>query len=143
MTPARDPRLRDQLGRPQPIGAPGEPVSDAPALPPADALAAADRLLRDGRPFTAHEVLEAVWKSPGTADREFWRGLAQLAVAVTHACRSNPTGARSLAERAAANLAPYAAESPYGVDVDGLLRWCRAVEADPTTATMPPPLGGG
>jgi len=133
-------RPRDALGRPQPFGSPGEPASDAPALPPAAALVEASRLLREGRPFTAHEVLEAVWKATDGPERELWRGLAQLAVAVTHAMRGNPTGATALFERAAASMAPYDATTLYNIDVAGLRRWCAAAAADPALAETPPDL---
>ena len=33
-----------------------------------------------GRPFHAHEVLEASWKAAPPAERDLWQGLAQLAV---------------------------------------------------------------
>src|ERR1019366_2346722 len=64
-------------------------VPDDLLLPPADALALAQRLLDSGRPFHAHEVLEASWKAAPQAERELWRGLAQVAVGLTHAQRGN------------------------------------------------------
>ena len=139
-------RPRDDLGRPQPPGSPGQPPTDAPALPPAAALAEATRLLNEGKPFAAHEVLEAVWKATETSERELWRGLAQLAVGVTHAMRGNPTGATALFERAAASMAPYEGTqhdgtTPYGLDVSGVRAWCLAAAADPAMANAPPHLG--
>ncbi|MFP3670017.1 hypothetical protein SB717_33505, partial [Priestia sp. SIMBA_032] len=60
---ARQARPRDALGRPLPYGAVGvEPVSEEP-LPPAETIAVATALLRQGRPFSAHEVYEVRWKS--------------------------------------------------------------------------------
>lgn len=76
-------------------------------------------------PFHAHEVLEDAWKAAADAERALWKGLAQLAVGVTHAARGNPTGARNLLLRGADNIEPYQAEPPYGIDVAGLLRWAR------------------
>ena len=65
---AQQARPRDALGRPLPYGAAGvEPVSEEP-LPPEETLAAARALLDQGRPFSAHEVLEVRWKTgPATA----------------------------------------------------------------------------
>ena len=61
---ARNSRPRDALGRPMPHGAPGVPtMPEDVVLPPAEALAEAQRLLDTGRPFHAHEVLEADRKS--------------------------------------------------------------------------------
>lgn len=59
----RQTRPRDALGRPLPYGASGgvEPVPEE-VLPPADTLDSARRLVLEGRPFAAHEVLEARWK---------------------------------------------------------------------------------
>jgi hypothetical protein len=137
----RNSRPRDPLGRPlarDSIGLP--PAVDQPALPPDEALVEASRLITGGHPFEAHEVLEAAWKTTDGADREFWRGLAQLAVGATHAARGNEAGAESLFKRAAGNLSRYVDQPPYGVDVPGLLAWCRAAALDRTLAMKPPPL---
>src|SRR5690242_16937535 len=94
---ARSARPRDGLGRPLDRGSAGEPPApDAAALAPADALETAQGMLDDGRPFHAHEVLEASWKAAPPAERELWRGLAQLAVGLTHARRGNAAGAAAL-----------------------------------------------
>ncbi|HSO68658.1 MAG TPA: DUF309 domain-containing protein, partial [Arachnia sp.] len=59
----RQARPRDALGRPLPYGATGvEPVSDEP-LPPLESVELARSLVAEGRPFAAHEVLEARWKA--------------------------------------------------------------------------------
>jgi uncharacterized protein len=97
-------------------------------------------LLSGGHPFEAHEVLEAAWKATDGADREFWRGLTQLAVGVTHAARGNSDGSKSLLLRAAGNLSRYLENPPYGVDVSGLEAWARTAAANPSLATNPPPL---
>jgi hypothetical protein len=127
---ARNARPRDDLGRPLPRGTAGHVPYDGPALAPADALAAAQRLLDEGRPFTAHEVLEAVWKDSPGAERELWRALAQLAVGITHRLRGNERGADALLGRAAAGLAGYAGTRPHGVDVDGLRGWAAAPSSE-------------
>src|SRR6185369_7947024 len=60
----RSARPRDVTGRPLPRGAAGVPPVPEPAPgPPAELLDAAQRLLDDGRPFAAHETLEAAWKA--------------------------------------------------------------------------------
>ncbi len=118
---ARNARPRDALGRPLPRDAAGQqPLPDAPALPPRQALAVAQDLLDDGRPFHAHEVLEAAWKAAPAAERDLWQGLAQLAVGLTHARRGNARGAVALLRRGANRLAGYPAPAPHDVDVDGL-----------------------
>jgi hypothetical protein len=124
---ARQARPRDELGRPLPYGAVGvEPVPEA-ALPPEETLAAAEELVRAGRPFSAHEVLEARWKECPTGERDLWQGLAQLCVAATHAARGNAVGARRLLERATGRLRAYEAGAgpTYGVDLDRAVAWCR------------------
>jgi uncharacterized protein len=127
----RNARPRDLLGRPLPRGAEGFPPYDEPALAPEEALAEAQRLIDAGRPFTAHEVLEAVWKASSGPQRELWRGLAQLAVAITHGLRGNDAGAATLRHRAAEHLAPFAGTRPYGIDVDGLRGWSLQPSGDP------------
>jgi hypothetical protein len=108
-------RARDALGRPVADGSPDavEPVPDEP-LPPYDAVKEARRLVTIGRPFFAHEVLEASWKAAPAAERDLWQGLAQVCVGLTHLQRGNDVGASRLLERGAALLA---GQSPaYGVD---------------------------
>lgn len=132
----RSARPRDRLGRPL-ARRPGRqlPPVDPPALTAAETLARAQTLLAAGRPFEAHEVLEARWKAPDEPDPQLWRGLAQLAVGVTHRERGNLTGATALLTRAAATLTAYAGSTPYGVAVDALRAWA----ADPGAASAQPP----
>lgn len=106
-------RARDAFGRPVPEGSP-DAVAPVPeeALAPEQALDLAQQLLDEGRPFFAHEVLEAVWKAYGR-DR-YWQGLAQLCVGVTHLQRGNPEGAAALLRRGAGNLEGRLAT--WGVD---------------------------
>jgi len=113
-------RPRDALGRPLPRDAAGEPPVSDQALPPVQALAEAQRLLDAGRPFHAHEVLEAAWKAAPDADRDLWQGLAQIAVGLTHALRGNAHGAAALLRRAVRRLDGYPDQGPYGIDVAGL-----------------------
>jgi uncharacterized protein len=143
----RNARPRDGLGRPLPPGAPGVPTTpDDVSLPPAETLREAQRLLDTGLPFHAHEVLEAAWKAAPDAERELWRGLAQLAVGLTHAARGNAAGASRLLRRSADRIAPYAGSPPHAVAVAELAAWARELAdrideigaADlPSTATVP------
>lgn len=120
---ARNARPRDALGRPLPRDATGiEPVPEQ-ALPPEETLARAQELLEEGRAFAAHEVLEARWKAAPDEERELWRGLAQLAVGLTHAQRGNRRGARELRRRGAERIAAFASDPPYHIDVPGLRAW--------------------
>ena len=133
---ARTARARDELGRPLPRSA----ASDVPRIPddlviaPDEAAVLGGQLLAEGRPFHAHEVFEAAWKSLPEADpeRELWRGLAQVAVGLTHARRGNAAGAVTLLRRGAANVAGF----PGGPGLDpafaaaGATRVADAIERD-------------
>jgi len=135
----RNARPRDALGRPlDPADGPGSGVAGTDRIPDdlvitgAEAAALADRLLRDGRPFHAHEVLEAAWKSGPAGERDLWQGLAQIAVGLTHARRGNARGAVALLSRGAERVRGYQAgadsqrtagqpASPFGMNVDAFL----------------------
>jgi hypothetical protein len=128
---ARNARPRDALGRPLPYGAVGEErAPEGVVRTPERSLAEAQELLDAGLPFHAHEVLEDAWKSAPEAERQLWRGLAQLAVGLTHAARGNARGAATLLDRGAGNIAPYAAAAPHGVAVTELAGWGRSLAAD-------------
>ena len=109
MTRDRDPagrprnaRPRDGLGRPLDRAEPAASQARIPddlAITGPDAARLADQLLREGRPFHAHEVLEAAWKSAPPRERDLWQGLAQIAVGLTHARRGNARGAVALLRR--------------------------------------------
>jgi uncharacterized protein len=130
---ARNARPRDAYGRPLARGTVGEATtSDAEAAElardPVAAVAEAQRLLDADRPFHAHEVLEAVWKSAPEREREMWRGLAQVAVGLTHVRRGNPVGAHALLTRAADRLAAEPGTgAPYGLDLPRLVADVRAL----------------
>jgi hypothetical protein len=136
----RNARSRDALGRPLSRRSANPPAADPPALPPAQALAAAQQLLDTGQPFTAHEVLEAVWKDSSGPDRAVWRGLAQIAVGITHALRGNESGARSLLTRGAASLGEFAGRPPDGIDIDGVRSWANKAATDLALVSQPPRL---
>ena len=117
-------RPRDGLGRPLPHGGEGvERVPEGLALPPRESLTEAQRLIDEGRPFHAHEVLEGTWKAAPPSERDLWQGLAQLAVGLTHAMRGNSTGAVSVMTRGRNKISAYADAPPYGIDILGLVAW--------------------
>jgi uncharacterized protein len=135
----RNARPRDASGRPMPRGQSGEDrVPDDLSLPPEDAIAEAQRLIDAGRPFHAHEVLEASWKADPGPERDLWQGLAQLAVGLTHAQRGNARGAVALLRRGADRVHTYEAAGPHGVDVAGAVmysqRLAQRIEDDGLTA---------
>lgn len=116
----RNSRPRDELGRPLTRGA----AADAPRVPediavsPVQAADLGGALLAQGRPFQAHEVFEAAWKSGPPAERDLWQGLAQIAVGITHARRGNAVGAVALLRRGARRIgARHGTQAgPYGID---------------------------
>ena len=147
----RNARPRDAAGRPLPRGAEGmERVPEDLVLSPGETVTEAQRLLDAGLPFPAHDVLEAAWKAAPAQERELWRGLAQLAVGLTHAQRGNAVGAVSLLDRAAERIGAWAAPAPAGVDIAGLRVWAdalarrieRAGLADLSDADLRPRLRG-
>ena len=105
----REPRARDAAGRPVPAGSADavEPVPEQ-ALLPAQALTLARHLLAQGRPFFAHDVLEARWKAAPADERDLWQGLAQVCVGLTHLQRGNARGGARLLRRGAGRLSGYA-----------------------------------
>jgi hypothetical protein len=119
----RNARPRDALGRPLPRGVAGEQrVPDDLAVVPAEALALAQQMLDGDRPFHAHEVLEASWKTAPPAERDLWQGLAQIAVGITHARRGNARGAAALLRRGGQRVGGYAAAHPHGIDARSIAR---------------------
>jgi uncharacterized protein len=130
----RNARPRDALGRPldrdgaegSGDGAGEDRIPDDLSLAGPDAARLADELLRAGRPFHAHEVLEASWKSGAAGERDLWQGLAQVAVGLTHAHRGNARGAVALLTRGTQRVRAYQAASPaqdrpYGIDLAAFL----------------------
>jgi uncharacterized protein len=128
----RNARPRDALGRPlKPDQADGqETMPDDLVVSGPEAARLADQLLRAGRPFHAHEVFEAAWKTGPADERDMWQGLAQVAVGLTHAHRGNDRGAVTLLRRGADRVRAYrdrAGEGapgsagwggrPYGMDI--------------------------
>jgi hypothetical protein len=129
---ARQGRPRDALGRPLPYGSVGVPPVPEEPLPPRDTVRAAQRLVAQGRPFAAHEVLEARWKAGPPQERDLWQGLAQLCVGITHARRGNAVGAGRLVQRGTDRLESYrSAGGPcHGADLDAWLAAARSAVVD-------------
>jgi hypothetical protein len=131
---ARSARPRDGLGRPLPYGTEGVPRQpEGVVRRPQETVTEAQALLDAGKPFHAHEVFEDAWKSGPEEERALWRGLAQLAVGLTHAARGNAVGGARLLRRGAGALAGWETEQgedrPYGIDLAGLTRWARELAA--------------
>ncbi|WP_406462598.1 DUF309 domain-containing protein [Streptomyces sp. NBC_01622] len=132
---ARNARPRDGLGRPLPYGADG--VARQPegvVRAPEETVVEAQALLDEGKPFHAHEVFEDAWKSGPDEECALWRGLAQLAVGLTHAARGNVTGGARLLRRGAGGVEEWVSltgrERPYGMDLAGVAAWARGLGDD-------------
>ncbi|CAM5282271.1 hypothetical protein SALBM217S_05282 [Streptomyces griseoloalbus] len=112
---------------------------------PEESVAEAQRLLDEGKPFHAHEVFEDAWKSGPEAERELWRGLAQMAVGLTHAARGNVTGGARLLRRGAVAAEEWAAGGelrPHGIDLPGVIAWARELAAEVERGEGGPPDAG-
>ncbi|WP_248962388.1 DUF309 domain-containing protein [Sphaerisporangium perillae] len=116
----RNARPRDALGRPLPKGAPGvERVPDDYAPDARCAIADAIGYLAEERPFHAHEVLEARWKTGPPEERELWQGLAQICVGLTHLQRGNTRGAATLLDRGADRIVRYESGTSTDLETSG------------------------
>jgi uncharacterized protein len=121
---ARNARPRDGLGRPLPYGEEGvERQPEGVERTPDETISEGQSLLDDGKPFHAHEVFEDAWKSGPDEEHDLWKGLAQLAVGLTHMARENPVGAVTLLRRGADHISGYSESPPHGIDVAGLWTW--------------------
>ncbi|MFJ4834940.1 DUF309 domain-containing protein [Streptomyces sp. NPDC088747] len=152
---ARNARPRDGLGRPMPYGTDGvERQPEGLVRSPEETVAEAQTLLDEGKPFHAHEVFEDAWKAGPDEERALWRGLAQLAVGLTHAARGNVTGGARLLRRGAGALEEWVSDSgrarPYDMPLAELSSWARelagVVERDGAAvgaAAWAPRLRGG
>ncbi|WP_344236807.1 DUF309 domain-containing protein [Actinocorallia libanotica] len=99
-------------------------MPDELELGPEESISAAQNLLDADRPFHAHEVLEAYWKACPEEERPLWRGLAQLAVGITHVRRGNEKGSQALFSRACAVLEAYRGPR-HGLDVPAIIEGVR------------------
>ena len=95
------------------------------------------RLLNSGRFFEAHEVLEDIWREAPSAEKKYWQGLVQVAVALHHHSTGNLVGAKSVMARAARNLHPCSSEW-QGMRIGELKtileRWQKALENGENTS---------
>jgi predicted metal-dependent hydrolase len=73
-----------------------------PTLDPEErrALAKGVREFNDGYYFECHDTLEDLWSGLRGDARDFFQGLIQVAVGYYHLGNDNPSGARSMFERA-------------------------------------------
>ncbi|MFH8607001.1 DUF309 domain-containing protein [Streptomyces sp. NPDC018029] len=129
---ARNQRPRDGLGRPLPYGTDGVPRQpEGVVRAPEESVAEAQALLDAGRPFHAHEVFEDAWKSGPETERGLWKGLAQLAVGLTHSARGNTTGGARLLLRGAGAVSEWSEQTgqdrPYGIGVAELGTWAETL----------------
>jgi uncharacterized protein len=139
----RNARPRDRFGQPLPRGAQDEMADkeepeDVVATVP-EALTRAIELFDAQRFFEAHEFLEFIWKHEDVhpADKDFWKGVTQVAVACCHTQRGNDTGAVTLLERSARYLEPYP-DHHHGVDAAMLARQALALARAVRTAGAHP-----
>lgn len=86
-----------------------------------EALRHGGRLFNAGKFYEAHEAWEDVWRPMKGAERNFFRGLIQLAVAMKKAREGNPAGVIRLLDRASDLLAPYE-PAHRGVEITALRR---------------------
>ena len=144
-------RPRDELGRPLPKGsATGLHLEYFEALSLAENQRLAVRYFDEGQFFGAHEAWETCWnQTKGSADEEFYKGLAQLGAGYTHERRGNARGAAALLRRALGRIAAYGPRH-HSIDVAALVAAASehaatmeaAAAAGPagTAAAEPPPL---
>ena len=78
-----------------------------PATSPEEALERGLAHFNAGRYFQAHEAWEEGWHPSPEPERDFWQGLTQVAVGLTHRQRGNAHGAETLLQRGAAKLRTY------------------------------------
>lgn len=136
-------RPRDRTGRPLPYDTTGVPLTEEhEPTTVEEALVLGASLWDEGRYFEAHECLEHVWHAAPAADRDFWQGVIQVAVAGVHLQRGNEAGATALLGRAASRLAPYPA-GHRGIDVEAVRRFCHdaagRIAAGEAARVTPPP----
>jgi predicted metal-dependent hydrolase len=100
------------------------------------AIAAALDLVRQGRGFDAHELLEDLWRAAPGPERDLYQGLVHVAVATYQESRGNEVGRTRQLEKALRRLTPYA-PSYEGIEVASLLEWCRASLAAERCPALP------
>lgn len=121
----RNARPRDELGRPLPRGAEGSYVEEELPDDPEELLRIGIEHFNAQRFFQAHEAWETAWHPSPPPERDFWQGITQVAVGLTHRQRGNPRGAVTLLRRGADRLDRYG-ESHRGIPCERLARQARA-----------------
>src|SRR5262249_5189467 len=117
-------------------------IPDDLVITGAEAAALADQLLRDGRPFHAHEVLEAAWKSGPADERDLWQGLAQIAGGLTHARRGEARGAVAVLSRGTERVRGYQGGAGAGCqDEAGFKGGAGSEDGSPSGAGSRPAVG--
>jgi predicted metal-dependent hydrolase len=99
-------------------------------------------LVRGGRGFEAHELLEELWRAAEPPERDLYQGLVHVAVATYQDGRGNDVGRTRQLEKALRRLSPYA-PSYEGIGIAPLLVWCRESLAAGRCAPLPAALAPG
>jgi hypothetical protein len=135
-------RPRDALGRPLPRGAANAMPEEPPAKTPEEALERGIEHFNAGRYFQAHEAWEEGWHPAPEPERDFWQGLTQVTVGLTHRQRGNPHGATTLLRRGAKKLRKYG-DRHMGVPAADVASFAEhaadRIERDGTDATIEVP----
>lgn len=100
-------RPRDELGRPLPRGAEGAIVEEELPDDPEELLRIGVDHFNAERFFQAHEAWETAWHPSPDEERDFWQGITQVAVGLTHRARGNQRGSVTLLRRGADRLEAY------------------------------------
>ena len=114
----------------------------APSKPLAEFFEDGIELFNQGKFFECHEAWEEVWKRSDGAEKVFYQGIIQAAVAILHAQRGNLDGAASLYAKASAKLDPLPSNH-MGIALEDLrhaLRDFFAVALEGEPAPPPPKL---
>jgi predicted metal-dependent hydrolase len=95
------------------------------AMADTSGIVAALVMVRTGRAFEAHEVLELLWKAAPDEERDLYQGFVHVAVAVLQDERGNPVGRTRQLEKALRRLGPYAPVYE-GLQIEQILAWASA-----------------
>jgi len=100
------------------------------------------RLFNEGRFFECHEVWEEAWKRSVGAEKLYYQGMIQAAVAILHVRRGNIEGARRLYAKARSKLDDLPAEYSgiaLGEFRDDIAKFFAAAFADKKQPLTPAP----
>lgn len=95
-------------------------MDDAMASRAPDGLWQGIQQFNCGEFYACHDTLEAVWMEAPTAEKPFFQGILQLAVALYHLGNHNWRGATILLGEGSRRLEPFE-PSYYSVDISDLL----------------------